>query len=104
MAFSCSNFALNGPPFKTLCALPAKLGQSIWPSLPKRSAAWQSFASGRITSQRRGRALHWAGHGTMGTAKAFMEMETGSVNLTVVITLTGNSFFCLIKRKVYAIA
>ena len=23
--------------------------------------------------------------------------------LTVVITLTGNSFFCLIKRKVYAI-
>ena len=39
----------------------------------------------------------------MGTAKAFMEMETGSVNLTVVITLTGNSFFCLIKRKVYAI-
>ncbi len=41
--------------------------------------------------------------GSVGTATAFTEMEAGSVNLTVVITLTRNSFFCLIKRKVYAI-
>src|SRR6476646_6177759 len=39
----------GGPPSKTLCALPAKLGQIIYTSLPKKLAAWQSFALGKAT-------------------------------------------------------
>jgi len=37
MALVGSRTALNGPPSKTLCALPAKLGQTIYTSLPKKS-------------------------------------------------------------------
>ena len=67
MALACSNVGLNGPPSKTLCALPAKPGQTIYRSLPKKSAP-------------RGRVLHWQDMGTMSTATAFMNMKAGSVN------------------------
>lgn len=67
MALVGSNVALNGPPFKTLCILPTKLGQTICTSLQKKSAAWQNFASGRIWAQRTRPPHLW-------------EMEVGSVN------------------------